>query len=235
MIFKQLFEPVSCTYTYLIASGEGREALIIDPVFCCCAMYEKLINELDLKLVVALDTHLHADHVTGTGKLKESQNCKIAMGMQTKAEMVDYRFKESEEINIDGLKIKTIYTPGHTDDSYSFFLNDRLFTGDTLLIRGTGRTDFQHGDPKAQYDSIVNKLFGFPEKTLVYPGHDYKGMTVSSIREEKAFNPRLKDKTEEQYISIMNNLNLPNPKMMDIAVPANIKCGKEYKTPSKAS
>ncbi|MCH1430451.1 MAG: MBL fold metallo-hydrolase [Chlamydiales bacterium] len=228
MLFRQLFEPKSCTYTYLIASGKGREAIIIDPVFECSKQYEQIIQELDLRLVVALDTHLHADHVTATGLLRESQSCKIAMGEQTKAELVDYRFKEGEVIKVDGLNLESIYTPGHTDDSYSFFLNDRLFTGDTLLIRGSGRTDFQNGDSKAQYDSIVNKLFRYPDSTLVYPAHDYKGMTVSSIWEEKQHNPRLKGKSEKEYIDIMSNLKLANPKMMDVAVPQNIKCGLEY-------
>ncbi|MCF6767160.1 MBL fold metallo-hydrolase [Thiotrichales bacterium 19S11-10] len=225
MIFKQLFDFDTFTYTYLIASGVGREGIIIDPVKDKTLEYETLIKELDLKLIAAIDTHVHADHITALGVLRDRLNCQSIMGEQSKAECVSVKVKEDEVINFDGLKLKAIYTPGHTDDSYSFLLNNLLFTGDTLLIRGTGRTDFQNGDSYAQYDSIMHKLFTLDEETLVYPAHDYNGRTSSSIYEEKNFNPRLKVKNADEYAEIMANLNLPNPKYMDIAVPANLACG----------
>ncbi|QIV94207.1 MBL fold metallo-hydrolase [Allofrancisella frigidaquae] len=225
MIFRQLFDIDTFTYTYLIASGEGREAIIIDPVDTQLGKYHKLFDELDLKLVAAIDTHVHADHITALGLLRESTACKSVMGAHTKAECVSVKIKEGEAVNFDGMKLKAIYTPGHTDDSYSFILGDKLFTGDTLFVRGTGRTDFQHGDSFAQYDSINNKLFKLPDETIVYPGHDYNGFTSSTIGEEKRFNPRLQVKSAQEYAELMANLNLPNPKYMDVAVPANLKCG----------
>lgn len=225
MIFKQLFDADTCTYTYLIASGKGREAIIIDPVKEKTEIYMQLFKELELRLVAAIDTHVHADHITGIGTLSNKTGCKSVMGKESKAEFVELKLKEDESINFDGLKLKAIYTPGHTDDSYSFLLNDRVFTGDTLLVRGTGRTDFQNGSSLAQYDSIKNKLFKLKEDTLVFPGHDYKGQTSSTIYEEKKFNPRLQVSSATEYREIMDNLNLPNPKYMDVAVPANLKCG----------
>jgi sulfur dioxygenase len=225
MILKQLFDMDTCTYTYLIASGHGREAVIIDPVDTHVDMYTRLFNELDLRLVAAIDTHVHADHITALGVLREEVGCISIMGEQSKAECVSLKVKEGELIPFDNMALKPIYTPGHTDDSYSFLLNDKLFTGDTLLIRGTGRTDFQNGDSFAQYDSIFNKLLKLPDDTTVYPGHDYNGQSTSSIWEEKKFNPRLQVKSVAEYAELMDNLNLPNPKYMDVAVPANLGCG----------
>jgi sulfur dioxygenase len=225
MIFRQLFDSVSGTYTYLLASRRGGEALIIDPVLEKVDRYLQLIRELDLKLVKAVDTHLHADHITGLGALRDRTHCITVMGEQTKADVVSMRLAEGEKLSIEGLSLDVLYTPGHTDDSYSYRMEDRVFTGDTLLIRGTGRTDFQNGDPRQQYESIFNKLLRLPESTLVFPAHDYKGETVSTIGEEKAFNPRLQVKSVDEYVTLMNNLNLPNPKMMDVAVPANMKVG----------
>ncbi|SCW86774.1 Glyoxylase, beta-lactamase superfamily II [Rhizobium mongolense subsp. loessense] len=225
MIFRQLFDSVSGTYTYLIASRKGGEALIIDPVLEKVDRYLKLVEELDLKLVKAVDTHLHADHVTGLGALRDRTHCVTVMGEQTLADVVSMRVTEGDRVAIEGLSLDVLYTPGHTDDSYSFLMNGRVFTGDTLLIRGTGRTDFQNGNPFQQYDSIFNKLLKLPDETLVYPAHDYKGDTVSTIGEEKLFNPRLKVSSADEYADLMNNLKLPNPKMMDVAVPANIHVG----------
>jgi sulfur dioxygenase len=225
MIFRQLFDSVSGTYTYLLASRRGGEALIIDPVIEKVERYLQLIKELDLKLVKAVDTHLHADHVTGLGALRDRTHCITVMGEMSKADVVSMRLADGDKLTIEGVALDAIYTPGHTDDSYSFLMSDRVFTGDTLLIRGTGRTDFQNGDARAQYDSIFNRLLKLPDETLVYPAHDYKGETVSTIGEEKAFNPRLQVKSIDDYVALMNNLNLPNPKMMDVAVPANMKVG----------
>jgi sulfur dioxygenase len=225
MIFRQLFDSVSGTYTYLLASRHGGEALIIDPVLEKVDRYLQLVRELDLKLVKAVDTHLHADHITGLGALRDRTHCVTVMGEQTRADVVSMRVAEGDHIDIEGLTLDVLYTPGHTDDSYSYLLDGRVFTGDTLLIRGTGRTDFQNGDPRAQYDSIFGKLLKLPEETLVYPAHDYKGDTVSTIGEEKLFNPRLKVKSVDEYADLMNNLKLPNPKMMDVAVPANMHVG----------
>jgi glyoxylase-like metal-dependent hydrolase (beta-lactamase superfamily II)/rhodanese-related sulfurtransferase len=225
MIFRQLFDGTSGTYTYLLASRRGGEALIIDPVLERVERYLQLVRELDLRLVKAVDTHLHADHVTGLGALRDRTHCITVMGEHTQADVVSMRVAEGDYVGIEGVRLDVLYTPGHTDDSYSFLLADRVFTGDTLLIRGTGRTDFQNGDPRAQYDSIFNKLMKLPDETLVYPAHDYKGESVSTIGEEKNFNPRLRVKSIDEYVDLMNNLKLPNPKMMDVAVPANMHVG----------
>ncbi len=225
MIFRQLFDSVSGTYSYLMASRSGGEALIIDPVLEKVDRYLQLVKELDLKLVKAVDTHLHADHITGLGALRDRTHCITVMGEQTKADVVSMRVDEGDKLTIEGLALDVLYTPGHTDDSYSFLMRDRVFTGDTLLIRGTGRTDFQNGNARQQYDSLFNKLLKLPEETLVYPAHDYKGDTVSTIGEEKAFNPRLQVKSIDEYADLMGKLNLPNPKMMDVAVPANMRVG----------
>lgn len=225
MIFKQLFDEDTCTYTYLMASGVGREAVILDPVDRHVDLYQQLFTELDLKLVAAIDTHVHADHITAIGQLAEQNQCLSVMGEMSKAELVSLKVKEDDLIDCDGMKLKVIYTPGHTDDSYSFVMDDRVFTGDTLLIRGTGRTDFQHGDAYASYDSITNKLFKLGDEVLVYPAHDYSGQTVSTIGDEKTLNPRLQVDSAEEYAEIMDNLNLPKPKYMDVAVPANLRCG----------
>src|SRR6476619_5433193 len=225
MIFRQLFDQASSTYSYLLASRPGGEALIIDPVLEKVDRYLHLVHELDLKLVKAVDTHLHADHITGLGALRDHTHCITVMGEQTKADVVSMRLTDGDKLTIEGLALDAIYTPGHTDDSYSFILPDRVFTGDTLLIRGTGRTDFQNGDPRQQYDSIFNRLLKLPSDTLVYPAHDYKGDTVSTIGEERRCNPRLQVKSVDEYVELMNNLKLPNPKMMDVAVPANMHIG----------
>ncbi len=225
MIFRQLFESVSGTYSYLLASRRGGEALIIDPVLEKVDRYLQLMDELSLKLVKAVDTHLHADHITGLGALRDRTHCITVMGEQSQVDVVSMRVSDGDNLQIEGLSLEAIYTPGHTDDSYSFRMEDRVFTGDTLLIRGTGRTDFQNGDARAQYDSIFNRLLKLPDETLVYPAHDYKGDTVSTIAEERAHNPRLQVKSADEYAAIMNGLNLPNPKMMDVAVPANIHQG----------
>jgi sulfur dioxygenase len=225
MIFRQLFDGVSGTYTYLIAGRRGGEAMIVDPVIEKVDRYLQLIAELDLHLVKAVDTHLHADHITGLGALRDRTRCITVMGEQTKADVVSMRVAEGDRLTIDGVALDVLYTPGHTDDSYSFVMGDRVFTGDTLLIRGTGRTDFQNGDARQQYDSIFGKLLRLPDDTLVYPAHDYKGDTVSTIGEEKAFNPRLQVRSVDEYVALMNDLHLPNPKMMDVAIPANMKVG----------
>src|SRR5262245_39078606 len=225
MMFRQFFDQTSGTYSYLLASRPGGEALIIDPVLEKVDRYLQLVKELDLKLVKAVDTHLHADHITGLGALRDKTHCITVMGEQTKADVVSMRLADGDKLTIEGLSLDVIYTPGHTDDSYSFIMPDRVFTGDTLLIRGHGRTDFQNGDPRAQYESIFGRLLKLPEATLVYPAHDYKGDTVSTIGEEKAFNPRLQVKSVDEYVALMKSLNLPNPKMMDVAIPANMKVG----------
>lgn len=226
MIFRQLFDVDTGTYTYLLAQRAGGEAALIDPVSEHVPQYLRLIDELDLRLVYAFDTHVHADHVTGLGQLRDSAGCTTIMGEHTKAECVSRRVEDGETIDVDGLKLQALYTPGHTDDSYSFRMRDRVFTGDTLLIRGTGRTDFQNGDARAQYDSLFNKLLKLPPETLVYPAHDYKGWTVSTIGEEIRHNPRLQVHSVEEYVHIMQQLKLPDPKLMDVAVPANLECGK---------
>src|SRR6202042_1266848 len=225
MIFRQLFDSVSSTYSYLIASRRGAEALIIDPVLEKVERYIQLLTELDLRLVKAVDTHLHADHITGLGALRDRTRCITVMGEQTKADVVSMRVADGEMLEIEGTALNVIYTPGHTDDSYSFVMSDRVFTGDTLLIRGTGRTDFQNGDPRAQYESIFHRLLRLPDETMVFPAHDYKGDTVSTIGEEKRYNPRLQVQSVDEYAALMNNLNLSNPKMMDVAVPANMRQG----------
>jgi glyoxylase-like metal-dependent hydrolase (beta-lactamase superfamily II)/rhodanese-related sulfurtransferase len=225
MIFRQLFDSVSGTYSYLLASRAGGEALILDPVLEKADRYCQLLRELDLRLVKAVDTHLHADHVTGLGELRDRTQCITIMGEQSKADVVSMRVSDGDKVMIEGLSLDVMYTPGHTDDSYSYLMGDRVFTGDTLLIRGTGRTDFQNGSARAQYDSIFNRLLKLPEETMVFPAHDYKGDTVSTIGEERRYNPRLQVRNVDEYIELMANLKLPNPKMMDVAVPANMHVG----------
>jgi len=225
MIFRQLFDATSGTYSYLLASRHGGEAMILDPVLEKADRYCQLLRELDLKLVKAVDTHLHADHVTGLGELRDRTRCVTIMGEQSKADVVAMRVSDGDKLTIEGLALQVMYTPGHTDDSYSFLMDDRVFTGDTLLIRGTGRTDFQNGSARSQYDSIFNRLLKLPDETLVFPAHDYKGDTVSTIGEEKRYNPRLQVRSVDDYVELMNNLKLPSPKMMDVAVPANMHVG----------
>ena len=225
MILKQVFDNKSSTYTYLIASAKGREALIIDPVIGNVENYIKLLNEFDLKLVKVIDTHIHADHVTGASKLKDITKCTTVMGENTPANTVEIKVKDDEYINLDNLKIRAIYTPGHTSDSYSFLMNNHLFSGDTLLINGTGRTDFQNGNAKDAYNSIFNKLLKLPEETLLYPAHDYKGEKVSTIGKEIKQNPRLQVKSEDEYVEIMNNLDLKKPEQLEFNISKNINLG----------
>jgi glyoxylase-like metal-dependent hydrolase (beta-lactamase superfamily II)/rhodanese-related sulfurtransferase len=225
MIFRQLFDSVSGTYSYLLASRPGGEAVILDPVLEKVDRYCKLLQELNLKLVKAVDTHLHADHVTGLGALRDRTHCITIMGEQSKADVVSMRVSDGDKVTIEGVALEVLYTPGHTDDSYSYLMGDRVFTGDTLLIRGTGRTDFQNGSARAQYNSIFNRLLKLPDETLVFPAHDYKGDTVSTIGEEKRYNPRLQVKSIDEYVELMGSLNLPNPKLMDVVIPANMHVG----------
>ena len=225
MIFRQVFDNKSSTYTYLIASAKGREAVIIDPVIENVESYIKLLQELDLKLVKVIDTHIHADHVTGASKLKQATNCFTLMGEHTPADTVEIKVKDDEIIKIDQIEIKAMYTPGHTSDSYSFLMDNYLFSGDTLLINGTGRTDFQNGSSKDAYNSIFNRLLKLPEDTILYPGHDYNGKESSTIGNEKKFNPRLQVKNVDEYVELMSNLNLAKPQLIDINVSRNIKLG----------
>ena len=226
MIFKQVFDQKSSTYTYLIASAKGREALIIDPVIENVDSYIALLNELDLKLVKVIDTHIHADHITGASRLKKVTNCSTIMGEHTPADAVEVKVKDEEIIKIDQITIKAMYTPGHTSDSYSFLMDKYLFSGDTLLINGTGRTDFQNGSSKDAYNSLFNKLLKLPDDTVLYPGHDYNGKLSSTIGKEKQNNPRLQVENVDQYIEIMSNLNLSKPKMIDHNISRNLKLGK---------
>jgi glyoxylase-like metal-dependent hydrolase (beta-lactamase superfamily II) len=225
MIFRQLFDTQSSTYTYLLADRRGGEGAIIDPVLARVPQYLQLLRELDLNLVYAIDTHIHADHVTGIGELRLATRCATAMGDATDADCVSVRFGDGETIKLGGLRLQAWHTPGHTDDSFSFVMRDRVFTGDTLLIRGTGRTDFQNGDPGAQYDSLFGRLLKLGDETQVYPAHDYAGRTSSTIGEERRYNPRLQVGSREQYVEMMNALNLAPPRLIDVAVPANRMCG----------
>ena len=223
MIFNQFFDKTSSTYTYLISSGKGREALIIDPVIEKVNEYISFLKKMDLKLVKVIDTHIHADHISGLKELNKQTDCALIMGDQSPSEIVTLKVKDNEKIKIENIELTSIYTPGHTDCSYSFFMKDRVFTGDTLLINGTGRTDFQNGDPEKQYNSLFNRILKLPDETFVYPAHDYNGNKFSTIKKQKINNTKLQVKSSEEYIKIMNNLNLPNPKMIEVAVPANVK------------
>lgn len=230
MIFRQLFERESSTYTYLVACEATGKAALIDTVKSDVPKYLQLLHELNLSLAYALDTHTHADHITGAGELRDATGCTTLLGEEAHSACVSKVLRDGERIPLGELMLTAIHTPGHTDDSYSFLLIDSgehyLFTGDTLLIRGTGRTDFQNGDARAQYRSLVNKILTLPASTWVYPGHDYKGWTRSTLGEEIAFNPRLQVTDEDSYARLMGNLRLPNPTLMDVAVPANRACGK---------
>jgi len=225
MIFKQVFDQKSSTYTYLIASAKGREAVIIDPVIENVEKYISLLKELDLKLVKVIDTHIHADHITGASKLKKATNCSTIMGEHTPANAVEIKVKDGEKVKIDQIEIKAIYTPGHTSDSYSFLMDKYLFSGDTLLINGTGRTDFQNGSSEDAYNSLFNKLLKLPDDTLLYPGHDYNGKLVSTIGNEKKLNPRLQVNSADEYAEIMSKLNLSKPELMDSNIQSNIRLG----------
>lgn len=226
MIFEQLFDDNSSSYTYLIGSRPGGMAAIIDPVLGDEAFYLQRLHAHRLKLAYALDTHIHADHVTALGKLRELTGCITIMSEYSEAPCVSHRVRDGETIALEDIVITVLHTPGHTNDSLSYLMADRVFTGDTLLIGGTGRTDFQHGNPYAQYESLFHKLLKLPDQTLVYPGHDYNGNRVSTIGEQRRHNPRLQVKSPEQYAALMNALDLPNPKLMDIAVPLNMSCGQ---------
>lgn len=232
MIFRQLFHAETGTYTYLLGCEETHQAALIDPVIDQLPVYLQLLKELKLTLVVALDTHVHADHITALGVLREATGCISMMGEPVRASCVSQSFHDGDTVAIGQLELKVLHTPGHTDDSYSFLLQTQqgyyLFSGDTLLIRGTGRTDFQNGNAVDQYHSLFNILLKLPDDTRVYPGHDYKGWTMSTIAEEKAYNPRLQVKSEAAYVVLMKNLKLPNPKWMDVAVPANLACGNQH-------
>jgi len=233
MIFRQLFDSDSSTYSYLIGDEASGEAVLIDSVLERTEHTLQLIEQLGLNLALAIDTHTHADHITGLGALRDATGCKTMMGRESLADCLSDTFADGDQLKFGNLYVEVIYSPGHTDDSYSFYLpqsqsdnnQPMLFSGDTLLIRGTGRTDFQNGNAGHQYTSLFNRLLILPDNTLVYPAHDYKGWTVSSIHEEKKHNPRLQVTNREDYIVLMDSLDLPNPKMMDIAVPANRSCG----------
>jgi glyoxylase-like metal-dependent hydrolase (beta-lactamase superfamily II) len=225
ILFRQFYEPESSTLTYLVARRQGGEAVLIDPVKSDVPRYLATLARLELSLVKAIDTHVHADHVTGLGALRAATDCATILGAETRADCVSLRVRDGDIVTVDGLELRAVYTPGHTDDSYSFVMADRVFTGDTLLIGGTGRTDFQNGDASAQYDSLFGKLLKLDDSTLVFPAHDYRGRRVSMIGEEKAQNPRLQVKSREEYVALMAALNLPSPRLMDVAVPANLQCG----------
>lgn len=234
MIFRQLFDQATWTYTYLLADEVSREAVLIDSVVEKMPLYTQLFKELDVKLTYAMDTHVHADHVTALGTLRETFGAKAVHGATSTASGIDKLLEDGEELAFGGHRLQAIATPGHTDDSFSYLLSidgkQMVFTGDTLLIRGSGRTDFQNGDAGTQYDSIHNRLLTLPDDTVVYPGHDYRGMTESRIGEERCHNPRLQVANKQEYIELMDNLNLPNPKFMDVAVPANLTAGYSYAT-----
>lgn len=231
MIIRQLFDFETYTYTYLVGCKSTKKAVLIDPVKENIKQYIKLLSDFDLSLMYVLDTHVHADHITAAGELRELTGCETVLSASTAAECVSKKVKDGEIISAGNIDIKVIETPGHTDDSVCYHLDALspgiVFTGDTLFIRGTGRTDFQNGSAADQYDSIFGKLLTLPGDTVVYPGHDYKGWTSSTIEEETCFNPRLQFKLKEEYIEFMNNLELPDPKFMDVAVPSNLECGNK--------
>ena len=233
MLFRQLFEPQSSAYTYLIGCDESSEAVLIDPVFETVERDLKLLNELGLTLKYTIETHLHADHVTGASRLRTLTGCSCAAPEKSGAAHVDLPVREGESIRVGGLELQPLYTPGHTDDHYSYLLESdgpaRVFSGDALLIDGCGRTDFQNGDAAMLYRSVHEKLFTLPGETLVYPGHDYQQRRVSSIGQESDRNPRLGGgRSLEEFVAIMAGLNLPRPKKMDVAVPANRECGQVH-------
>lgn len=226
MLFRQLFDAESSTYTYLIAGRAGGEALLIDPVETKAGLYLSLLDELGLTLAFAADTHIHADHVSALGVLRTATGCATLMGRHSPADCVTRRLEDNETFELDGLQLRAIFTPGHTGCSICLVMADRVFTGDTLLIRGTGRTDLQGGDAAASYRSIVERLLTLPDETLVYPGHDYRGCTVSTIGEERRHNSRLQVADAAAYVAVMGALDLPYPAMMDVAVSLNRRCGR---------
>ena len=231
MLFRQLFEPQSCAYTYLIACEESRKAALIDPVFETVERDLSLLGSLRLALSWTIETHIHADHVTGASQLRERTGCRCAVPEMSGASHVDLAVREGEPIRVGSIEIRPLHTPGHTDDHHSYFIDaggtPRVFTGDALLIDGCGRTDFQNGDSATLYRSVHEQIFALPDETLIYPGHDYQQRHVSSVAQERERNPRLgAGKTADEFIAIMSALNLPRPKKMDVAVPANRECGR---------
>ena len=226
MLFRQLFDKESSTYTYLIANSSTREAALVDPVLEQVERDLKLLKELELTLKFCLETHVHADHITGTGRLRELTGCQEIIPINAQASCADRFIRDGEILTLGEVKIRAIETLGHTDSHTAYLINDKcVLTGDALFIRGCGRTDFQSGDAGKLYDSVTQKLFTLPDTTLVYPGHDYRGHTVSTIGEEKRWNPRFSGRDRASFIELMNSLNLPNPKKMMEAVPANESCG----------
>jgi glyoxylase-like metal-dependent hydrolase (beta-lactamase superfamily II)/rhodanese-related sulfurtransferase len=227
MILKQFFDEVSFTYTYLLAHSSNSEAIILDPVMANVDEYLQFLGRYQLKLRKVIDTHTHADHISGIGKLRSITSCMTIVFEESKVSRASVRVGHGDLIKVAGVELKVLHTPGHTSDSCCFYLPGMVFTGDTLLIAGTGRTDFQGGDAGLSWDSITNHLFTLPEETIVYPGHDYKGENLSTIGTEIRMNPRLANKTRQEYIRIMNELELADPVMMDVAVPANIRQGDD--------
>jgi len=231
MLIRQLFDYETYTYTYLVADSASGEAALIDPVVSQTDNYLQLLKELKLSLTLALDTHIHADHITALGALREKTGCATYVGNAGDVGCSDHALQDGLTLPVGSLNLNVIYTPGHTNDSYSFYLNENgskmVFTGDTLFIRGTGRTDFQNGSAEKLFNSLHEKLLSLADETIVYPGHDYRGNTTSTIGEERVNNPRLLIENKDDFIEFMNNLNLPDPKYMDVAVPANLQCGKE--------
>ena len=225
MLLRQFLDKESSTFTYIIAADYGCPAAIIDPVLEHVDLYSQFINEYELDLQYCIDTHTHADHITGSGLLAQQHQAKAVVSANSQAQPVDIKLQDQQLLELGSLELKAISTPGHTDCSICLACEDCLFTGDTLLIRGSGRTDFQSGDARQQYHNIKNKLFCYPDATRVYPGHDYKVLTVSTIGEEKRFNPRLLAADADSYAEIMDNLNLARPNKIETAVPANLKCG----------
>ncbi len=226
MLFRQLFDEESSTYTYLIADRTLKQALLVDPVLEQVARDRQLLDELGLTLKYCFETHIHADHITGTGKLREMTGCCLIGPQNAQVNCADRFLKHQEVLQLGSVTIEAIATPGHTDSHAAYLINQKaILTGDALFIRGCGRTDFQSGDAGTLYDSVKQRLFTLPDETLVYPGHDYKGHTVSTIGEEKQYNPRFVGRDRTQFIMFMNNLNLPDPKKMNESVPANQNCG----------
>lgn len=228
MMLRQLFDDSSCTYTYLIADAHSRQCALIDPVLEQLASYQQLLSDWQLTLSYAIDTHVHADHITALSALRKIYGCDTVHGAQSKAQGVTHHVHDGDQLHLGAIKLQAIYTPGHTDDSYCFLLKQKtpiLFSGDTLLIGGTGRTDFQGGCAEQQYQSIFDRLLTLPDDTVLYPGHDYNGKKMSSIGAERQHNPRLQVNSSEEYRRIMERLNLDRPKLMDVALPANLLCG----------
>ncbi|MGB7415228.1 MAG: MBL fold metallo-hydrolase [Thermosynechococcaceae cyanobacterium] len=227
MLFRQLFDPETSTYTYLIADTALQVAVLVDPVLEQVERDLNLIRELGLTLHYCLETHIHADHVTGTDRLRSLTDCEGIVPENAEAACADRSIRDGEILTVGEIEIQAIATPGHTDSHMAYLVNgDRLLTGDSLLIRGCGRTDFQGGDAGTLYDHVTEQLFTLPEETLVYPGHNYVGQLVSTIGEEKRFNPRFVGRDRDNFVQFMAALNLPDPKKIAEAVPANQRCGK---------